>query len=312
MASTVLTEKLFDAREIPWHQIGKAVGHAPTSEAAIMIAELDWEVVKEPAARITGEKVGKTFLNVRQDTGKVLGVVSDRYKIVQNIDAFRFTDNLIGTGEVRYEFAGQIDGGREVWLLAKLPDYRIIGDTIAPYLCYSHGHDGKTPIRVVLTPIRVASKSALSIALKTAKRQWTAKHLGDIEKKLGKASVALGLAYNYLGDLNHLAENLYDKKLSRDDVDELIVELRPMPKKVGTRKKNNVLGERREISYRHDFAPDLKQYRNTGWGFILAVSDFVTNTDSRRHSNTYEVKRFKNILDNNTLLGDALKLVESI
>lgn len=45
--------------------------------------------------------------NVRSTDGRVLGVVSDRYKIVQNKEAFDFTNALLGEG-VRYETAGSL------------------------------------------------------------------------------------------------------------------------------------------------------------------------------------------------------------
>lgn len=58
--------------------------------------------------------------NVRSSDNKVLGVVSDKYRIVQNADAFAFTDALIG-GDVHYETAGSLLDGKKIWLLAKLP-----------------------------------------------------------------------------------------------------------------------------------------------------------------------------------------------
>ena len=36
--------------------------------------------------------------NVRSTDDAVLGVVSDRYRIVQNEEAFQFTDDLLGEG----------------------------------------------------------------------------------------------------------------------------------------------------------------------------------------------------------------------
>ena len=42
----------------------------------------------------------------------MLGVVGSRYRVVQNADAFAFTDDLIG-GEVRYETAGSLNDGRQ-------------------------------------------------------------------------------------------------------------------------------------------------------------------------------------------------------
>ena len=51
-----------------------------------------------------GAKIENFKANVRSSDGAVLGVVSDRYQIVQNAEAFSFTDELIG-GDVRYETA---------------------------------------------------------------------------------------------------------------------------------------------------------------------------------------------------------------
>ncbi len=69
---------------------------------------------------------GKDY--VRSTDEAVLGVVSDRYRIVQNEEAFQFTDDLLGEG-VTYETAGSLQGGKKVWMLAKLPEkYIIAGD----------------------------------------------------------------------------------------------------------------------------------------------------------------------------------------
>ena len=66
------------------------------------------------------------------------GVVTSRYKVVQNRDAFAFTDALLGDG-VRYETAGSLMGGRKTWILAKLPTrYIIQGEQILPYLVFSN------------------------------------------------------------------------------------------------------------------------------------------------------------------------------
>lgn len=104
------------------------------------------------------------FANVRSSDGAVLGVVSDRYQVVQNAEAFAFTDALIGgEGQVHYETAGSLMGGRKIWLLAKLPDTEIVGDKTEPYLCFSNTHDGSGAIRVCMTtgtallPTRISS-----------------------------------------------------------------------------------------------------------------------------------------------------------
>lgn len=55
-------------------------------------------------------------------------------RVVQNAEAFAFTDALLGEG-VKYETAGSLQEGRRIWLLAKLPDrYIIEGEQIEPNL----------------------------------------------------------------------------------------------------------------------------------------------------------------------------------
>ena len=61
------------------------------------------------------------------------GKFTDHYKEVQNHEAFKFTDDLLGKG-VRYETAGSLQGGKKTWILAKLPnEYIISGDQISTY-----------------------------------------------------------------------------------------------------------------------------------------------------------------------------------
>ena len=81
------------------------------------LAELDWRVLQEPVYTENNELIAGYRVNVRDRDRKVLGVVTDRYKVVQNEEAFTFTDTLLGEG-VRYETAGSLQEGKRVWLLA--------------------------------------------------------------------------------------------------------------------------------------------------------------------------------------------------
>lgn len=107
-------ESMFYAgREKPWHGLGTQVEEAPTSADALRLAGLDWTVQRKPIQVCGGRKVDNFFANVRSSDGAVLGVVSDRYQVVQNAEAFAFTDALIGgEGQVHYETAGSLMGGR--------------------------------------------------------------------------------------------------------------------------------------------------------------------------------------------------------
>ena len=168
MAANV--ESMFYVRETPWHGLGTRVMEAPASKDALRLAGLDWKVLQEPVYTQSEELIKGYKANVRDSDRKVLGVVTARYKVIQNEEAFSFTDALLGEG-VRYETAGSLQGGRKVWLLARLPhEYIISGEQISPYLVFSNTHDGSGAIKVALTPIRVVCNNTLNLALNTAKR----------------------------------------------------------------------------------------------------------------------------------------------
>ena len=146
MAANV--ETMFYTREKPWHGLGTGVAEAPHSADSLCLAGLDWKVVQEPVYTDAGKEIPGYKANVRDTDRRVLGVVTDRYKVVQNREAFAFTDALLGSG-VRYETAGALQEGKKVWLLARLPhEYIISGERISPYLVFSNTHDASGAVRV--------------------------------------------------------------------------------------------------------------------------------------------------------------------
>lgn len=226
MAANV--EKMFYVRETPWHGLGTKVMEAPASEEALKIAGLDWKVLQEPIYTMGKEQIEGFKVNVRDTDRRVLGVVSDRYKIVQNQEAFSFTDELLGEG-VRYETAGSLQNGRKVWLLARMPhEYIISGERITPYLVFFNSHDGSGAIKAALTPIRVVCQNTLNLALSTAKRSWSMIHTGNIQGKIQEARDTLFLAEKYMDSLGKEFESLRKKKLSDRQVQEYIEILLPI------------------------------------------------------------------------------------
>ena len=162
-------ETMFYVREKPWHGLGTMVAEAPASADALIWAGLDWQVLQKNVQTEDGGWIAGYKANVRSTDGRVLGIVSDRYKVVQNQDAFQFTDELLGEG-VTYETAGSLQMGRKVWMLARMPQrYIIAGDEIAPYLVIMNSHDGSSGVKVAMTPIRVVCQNTLNLALNSAR-----------------------------------------------------------------------------------------------------------------------------------------------
>ena len=81
MAANV--ETMFSVRETPWHGLGTIVAEAPASKDALKRAGLNWNVSQKEIYTDEGTIDGYKA-NVRDTDGQVLGVVTDRYQVVQN------------------------------------------------------------------------------------------------------------------------------------------------------------------------------------------------------------------------------------
>lgn len=298
-------ESLFYTREKPWHGLGIQIQEAPTSAKAIRLAGLDWTVEAKPVFEENNIEIPNYKANTRNTDGRILGIVTDRYKIVQNIEAFSFTDEIVGD-EVRYETAGSLQGGKKIWLLAKLPDTTVVGDAVEPYLCFTNSHDGSGSIRVCMTPIRVVCNNTLNIALRDAKRHWSTKHIGDMKSKLTEARQALELAQEYMYSLNKTADVLANTSISMDKIQECLDELFPVNEDDSDIKKNNVQRIKDEYMVCY-FMPDLVKFQGTVWGVINAMCDMTNHNAPRRLTEKYYENNWERIIDGHPMVDAMVK-----
>lgn len=307
MAANV--ESMFYVRETPWHGLGTKVKEAPASRDALILAGLNWKVIQEPIFTDTREQIEGYKVNIRDSDRKPLGVVTERYKVIQNEEAFAFTDELLGEG-VKYETAGSLQGGKKVWLLAHMPhEYIISGERISPYLLFSNTHDGSGAIKVALTPIRVVCQNTLNLALSSAKRCWSMIHTGDIRGKMQEARNTLFMAQTYMDELGKEFENLRMKKITDKQVMEYIEILLPMEDNSTPQQTKNIRKLREDMKMRYFDAPDLQHVGNNAYRFVNAVSDFATHAEPLRKTANYKENMFARTVEGNPLIDKAYQMV---
>lgn len=309
MAANV--ESMFYVREVPWHGLGTKVEEAPTSRDALYLAGLGWCVEQTPVYTDAGILIPGYKANRRDSDGTILGIVSDRYKIVQNTEAFEFTDSIVGEtedGVVKYETAGSLAGGKRIWMLAKMPTKKVLDDDIEPYMCFTNSHDGTGAIRIAMTPIRVVCQNTLNMALNSAKRQWSAHHVGDMKSKLEEAKYCLMMAKEYMNNLDIEADKLANKKLYEDQIEDILDEMFPVDDNASDRKKNNILQFRTKFWTAYDM-PDIAKFEDTAWKAVNAMSDVVTHSTPTRNTATYKENRWGKIMDGHAMFDQFVNLV---
>ncbi len=247
--------------------------------------------------------------NLRDTDSAALGIVSDRYKVVQNEDAFRFTDDLLGAG-VAYETAGALQGGRKVWMLARMPHrYIIAGDEIAPYMVVMNSHDGSSGIKVAMTPIRVVCQNTLNLALGSAKRIWTTKHTENVMSRVHEARETLLLAEAYMGELGRSIDALSQIRLTDKKVTEFMQEFFPVTLEISEAQRKNNQRLLEDMKQRYWEAPDLSNVGRNGYRFINAVSDFATHAEPIRRTRNYNENLFLRTVEGNPMIDKAYKMI---
>ena len=301
---------MFDSRKPVWDGLGTNVSGTATIDDVMRIADLGWNVIQKPI--YTDNRLIKGYkANIREDNGNVLGIVTNRYSVVQNIDGFEFTEELLGEG-FSYETAGCINGGKKIWVLAKLDGCKLAGEDYAPYLVFFNTHDGSGSIRVAITPIRVVCQNMINLALKRSDRWWSCVHKGDIRSKLEEARYTLSHTREYLESLDEELGNLKLQKLNDAKVKEYVETLLPLKENEPSQvRKRNIEAMRKDLLYRYFFAPDLVDVEKSAYRFINAVSDFATHTSEHKETKNYQINLFDKSVNGNPLIDKAYALVKA-
>ena len=295
-------ESFMYTRDVPWGNLGTKVEEAQTSADALRLAGLDWNVDQRPVFLDGADTPIPNYkANVRDRDDKVLGIVTDRYKVVQNADAFGFTDELIG-GEVHYETAGSLKEGRKIWLLAKMPTAKVAGDDVEPYLCFTNTHDGSGAVKVAMTPVRVLCQNTLNLALSTAKRSWAMKHVGELSAKLDEARRTLEFAERYMLCLDAQAMQLANVTVTDEKLEKILSEMFPCDPEKDTQRKQNTVKELKDEFMICYFMPDLARFRGTGWGVVNAMADMVGHCKPKRNTENYAENNWGRIMDGHELV----------
>lgn len=228
----------YSAKGLPWSSgIGKRVEDCKTAREVMEKAGLDWSVDKcELVARMpfrigsdnsVSEVMGdfvhngniyrdcpNAYATYRVDTNIPLGIVANKYEVVQNIDAFNFFDDAIGKDKALWQTAGQFGYGHKIFISAKLPITTTVkGDPVDNYLVFSNSHDGSSSVNILFTPIRVFCTNCLQAAFRNADSYIRIRHTKSAMDKLTEGAAILNLACQYAEQAQDLYASLANVKL---------------------------------------------------------------------------------------------------
>lgn len=281
-------------RTATWERIGTNVEKCNNMEQVLQMSGLDYEVTKEPVFLDIGDgtAVPNRFATVNS-RGKIYDVVSDKFEVIQNRDAFDFV-NYMGA-DLTFEKAGETASGM-VYIIAKLPKVNILGDAFTPYVIFRNGFSGKYKITAAICPLRIVCQNQFNISFKETNNTVTIRHVANANAKLEEAREVLKKSADFMETLNEQAEVYAGTKLSPRILDMVLDRMFPIDglEDMNAFKRNRLITAREafQAAYNHD---DNTNFRGTAWGIINAYTDFITHQAPSGQVHTRDEGRFMKV-----------------
>jgi len=224
--------------DVPWHGLGNPIDHDATPEEMLIASELDWTVSKRPiwtprTPQFTADggpiafgdflNVPDYFALVRDSDNKILGPSGKDYIPIQNRQAFDFFKKFTDAGQMRMETAGSLQGGKQVWVLAKLSKSFSLpgGDEVGGYLLLSSPHIWGKSFVIKFVTIRVVCMNTFTMAMNEAKygKGFRMPHIRAFDGEVAKeAAISLGIANELFEGFEATANKLASTKVDTDVV----------------------------------------------------------------------------------------------
>lgn len=295
------------ARTTTFANIGTDIAGLKTSEEVLNAANLNYTVVKKNMylQDASGNLINypdKKF-TVVEGTDKVLGVVSSKYEVCQNREAFSFID-YIGGADAGFEYvkAGETNSGL-VYIIAKIPNVTLMGDSVTPYIIFQNSHDGLNSVKATICPLRIICQNQFNVSFRESPNTVRIVHSSQMDSRMLAAREMMRDVASYMETFEDTATELATKKIAYNDVIKLFNEVFQYDlAKMSERQKKTFEDARNDFltCYNSD---DNQNFKGTAWGVMNGAADYLTHHRSVRktHPDT--------IFVNTTLLATTLNQI---
>jgi phage/plasmid-like protein (TIGR03299 family) len=259
-----------------------------TIEEWIAAAGMDWKIQRTRVRYAIGQDAFRTMddkhVLVRSDSKDALGVVSDKYQIVQPKAVLEFFRDLTESAGFKLETAGTLFGGRRFWALANTGDAASIvdpSDKMKGYLLLCSSCDGTMATEGRYTTVRVVCNNTLSAAryagAKVRVTHRSTFNANEVKRELG-VDVSHERFAETMSDMRRLADTrildtdallqtaeLFSpgaSKLAKDDLLK-VLESKPVARVAALASDGLAMGS------------GMDGVKGTQWGWLNAVTEYV-------------------------------------
>ena len=273
-----------------WSGIGTTINEK-TVDAALEKAKLNYTVEKETLWLADKTKIEDMVANTYLDEKghkHILGIVGDKYEVVQNREGFAFVDYI--SDGLKFVKGGMTHTGM-VYLIAELPSVDILGDKFNPYVIFRNSFNGKYQLSAAITPLRVVCQNQFNFAFKHTANTINIRHSARVGERMEEAKEVLRGVAIYMGHLNEVAKQFSGIKLSKSETELAVNMLFPTPDNADDLKKVVIAQQKNAFAKMLD-ADDNQNHKGNAWGLVNAYTDYITHTSIRK--GRYDDSQFMN------------------
>jgi phage/plasmid-like protein (TIGR03299 family) len=273
-----------------WIKAGVAVEASSAAQVAEQ-AGLNWTVSLSDMHTEQFMHVPKKQAVVKKADGKesVIGVVGNKYKVIQNSEVFSCLDGMIDSGEVRYAAAGEYDDGAKVWMLMSIPkEMEIQGDPHAAFLLAKTSHDGSSSvvIRPIIERLYCHNQINRVFRAKNKAHTYTLRHTQNALLLPSDVRNIIDLTYTYVEEYSNLANHLMKREVDNRKATEFFKNVWRLPTKIENapshllskgekNAKSRALNARAKAMAIYTDSPTQENIRGTEFGLWQAVVEYA-------------------------------------
>ena len=245
---------------------------------------------------------------IREDTQELLGVVSNRYKICQNIDALSFVEDI---NDIKLLKAGSVgQNNSTIYMIGQLPEVTVLGDIITPHLIFQNSHDGLSGIKATICMLRIVCQNQFVSTFADSPAVISIRHQGDLDGNLIAARQTMNNMYEYITHYDEFATEMVSQKVDSKTFNKILEGYFKISEDATDRMKANIIDCRDYFTQCYN-VDDNQNFKGTKYGLINAFSDYITHKEPMKKSVNWEKSRFMNSI-NPYQMDQFRKVVDSI
>ena len=265
-----------------WHGLGQSMQDGQSIDDWRVAAGMDWTIKRAKVRYATahGQSVEQMqtlddqIVLHRSDTKRALGIVSDRYQIVQPAEMLEFFRDIAKVGGLDLSAAGTIFDGRRFWATARIGEAAplSVADRIGGFILISSSADGSAATEVRRTSTRVVCRNTLAIAQGEGKASVKISHRSEFDADKVKAFMGLNTAA--WDAFRHQIVRLANVPVAQDRAENLTALLLgkgDADKGREMRGYDKILG----LFNGAGMGANLEGVRGTSWGWLNAVTEYA-------------------------------------